>query len=80
MMRDEKLIRLRPHLLDAPIWHGILMAGMMPAIAMTSVDLLVHEPDAASPVEEIAKARCLSDLPKTLDLFSPTRFHDLVKV
>ena len=56
------------------------MAGMMPAIAMTSVDLLVHELDAASPVEHVSKASGLTQLPHTLDLFAPARLHDLVQI
>ena len=78
VVRHEEGIGFRPNLLDAPIRNRILMAGMMPAVAVASVDLFVAKPDPASPVEQIPKPRGLSELPDALDLFSPPRFQNLV--
>jgi hypothetical protein len=75
---DEQHVALRILLIDA-VGHGILVAGMMPSVAIAGMDFLVVENDADPPVELVAQTGSRA-LPDALDLFAPTGLQDLVEV
>jgi hypothetical protein len=73
MMTDEQHIRVSPNFCDTSIRDGVFVAGVVPPVAVSGVDLFVFEFDARAPVKEIPEARCLSEFPDTLDLLPPAR-------
>ena len=79
-MAYQQLLCIGPDLLDPAISAGVLMARMMPMVAVTGMNFLVHELDATAPVKVVPEAGAFAHFPDPLDLFAPTGFHDLVQV
>ena len=80
MMAYQQHIGVGPDLCNSAIWAGVLMARVVPIVAMSGMDFLVHKLDAAAPVKVVPEAGAFAHFPDPLNLFAPAGFHDLVQV
>jgi len=75
----EQLIGHCKALLNPGIRHRVLMAWMVPAVAVAGVDFLVVEPDSVAPIKLVPQPRRVR-LPYPLNLLAPPRLQHLVQI
>ena len=80
MMAYQQHIGVGPDFRNSAIGAGVLMARVVPMVAMSGMDFLVHKLDAAAPVKVVPEAGAFAHFPDPLNLFAPAGFHDLVQV